>query len=425
MNGGKLLFKRKLRFAFTVKSPVRLFFTVILSIIAFSFTGICLIFAFFDRDLAEIKMFEDARDVFSVFGSGGRLAFEDMKDIGGRLDTGYGMYAQQDVKFCDLDIRELKFQASKQHFSNTSDLISCFSEKFFVESDFLAGGVPKSEHEILISSCNAKAIMITDGKTDYADLIGRKIELSFVDFASQELAREEFSVSGVYDNAVCTQTEGYYGEGSTNSNCTTLYMNERKFYSSIVMHEAAFVRYAGDSFRYGFFINGRDAGFRERYHAVFDENELFESDLLGSYVQYAEQIEALSRYFMIPSIFFSVYAVLMLYQLTSVSIERKRNMIGVLRALGCRRGDVMQIFLMESLFIGFVAGAISCGITAAFVPLLNRIVQISLDTEIVFLFCHPLALSLLMILCLFASVLSAIVPILIEMKKSPIENIKA
>lgn len=424
MNGGKLLFKRKLRFAFTVKSPVRLFFTVILSIIAFSFTGICLIFAFFDRDLAETKMFKDARDVFSVFGSGGRLAFEDMKDIGGRLDTGYGMFFQQDVVFCDLDLRELKFQASKQHFSNESILISCFSEKFFIESDFLAGGVPQSEHEILISSCNAKAIMITDGTTDYADLIGRKIELSFVDFDS-ELAREEFSISGVYDNVACTQTEGYYGEGGTNFNCTTLYMNERRFYSSVVMHEAAFVRYAGDSFPYGFFINGRDAGFRARYHAVFDENELFESTLLGSYVQYAEQIEALARYFMIPSIFFSVYAVLMLYQLTSVSIERKRNMIGVLRALGCRRGDVMQIFLMESLFIGFVAGAISCGITAAFVPLLNRIVQISLETEIVFLFCHPLALSLLMLLCLFASALSAIVPILIEMKKSPIENIKA
>lgn len=429
----KLPFKRKLRFAFTIKSPLRLFFTIVLAVIAFSITGICLVFAFYDRELAEINSFADAADELLVVAKSENKApvtYAEVKALGEEIGTGYGaIYYGTDVQFVDLDFGVLERIQETAHFNTTSKSISCFSLSFFREAAILAGGVPQAEDEIMISSCHATAILLARNFSQYDEIIGQKLTLSLKNRVTNE-EREEFTISGIYDNAYCDGKVGILDLFHGDCNQSMLGGGTQSIYcGSIVLHETSFLRFSRDPDGFlapnCYLFNGKDAAFRKNYLRVMGDSEKYELSAMTSIHEYAEEIQRVSKFFIAPAVFFSVYAVLMINRLANVSIQRKSNMTGILRALGCGSRDVMQIFLIENLSIGIVAGAISCGITAAIIPLLNQIVQVSLRTSVVYLFPHPLVFVLLMVLSVGASLLSPLVPIRRECKKYPIECLKS
>ncbi len=425
MKKGKLPFRRKIKFALTVKSPLRLFFTVVLAVIAFTFTGISLLFALYDKELAQANAFADAQDEMIASPAEGTFRFEQIKSIGEELGVGCGAVSSfMQIEFGNLDKEILEQHKDELHFNATGNQISCFTEDYFQEGAILAGNAPKTEREIMISSCQAQALLLAWDLKEFEALVGRNVSLYFKGNAMEEAPGEEFTVSGVYANDGCAGKTGTVDLFDINQ-CVGE-VSAHKYFSSIIMHEKTFLQYTDDSFLNAYFRNGEDAAFREKYFRFVETRTDVEfSDILNNLREYDQEIEVVSRYFIAPSVFFSVYAVLMLYQFSTISIDRKRGMTGILRALGCRGGDIMQIFLMESLLIGFLAGALSCVFTASMVPFLNHVVQISLEKEVNYLTYHPLAFCILMILSLSASILSAVIPVLRETKKTPIENIKA
>jgi ABC-type antimicrobial peptide transport system permease subunit len=63
--------------------------------------------------------------------------------------------------------------------------------------------------------------------------------------------------------------------------------------------------------------------------------------------------------------------------MTMAITERTRE-IGVMKVLGCRLKDIRRMFLIESGFIGFLGGAVGCGVSALISLLLNNITRIML-----------------------------------------------
>ncbi len=72
------------------------------------------------------------------------------------------------------------------------------------------------------------------------------------------------------------------------------------------------------------------------------------------------------------SIIFTILSVLMMFQYISSSIGEKRKSIGVLRALGGRKGDITLIFILQSFIIIFVSLIVAAIFLVSILGLLNN-----------------------------------------------------
>lgn len=432
MRDTKLPLKRKLRFAFTVKSPLRLFFTIFIMVLAFSITGMCFVLAFYDEPLAIRQTFSRTRDFFEVTRRDHEMmSVSEIEEMEQELRAPYGI-----VKMYSVEL-QLESSAFRTHlnskFSTCSDKLAFFSDDFLKAEEFLAGGMPKDSGEVLLSSCNASAILISEGRDDdgFDTLIGKEISVGFKEayFNEEELAEcESFRISGVYDNSACEFQYGFYGQLpliSSYPGCSFESRSEKAYSGTMVFHKDYFIQRFGQEFERARFLNPREDEFAYRYLEHIDSSEVYFSSFITNDMKYYNDIEKLAREFSIPAVFFAVFSVLLLYQFATISIDRKRGVTGTLRALGCRGGDVMQIFLIENGFIGLVTGIISCGTTACSVPILNKILMKSLNVDVSFLGFHPLVFVFIMALSLCASLLSAAIPVYLESKKFPIDVIKS
>ncbi len=68
----------------------------------------------------------------------------------------------------------------------------------------------------------------------------------------------------------------------------------------------------------------------------------------------ASILDELTAVFLYIGIGFAVFSILMMYNFMSVSINYKRNEIGILRAIGSKSNDVFKIFFSESFIISFI-----------------------------------------------------------------------
>ena len=130
------------------------------------------------------------------------------------------------------------------------------------------------------------------------------------------------------------------------------------------------------------------------------------------------------------SIFAIVVGMYLIYNAVSISIVRRRKEIGILRALGVTRGQIMRLFLAETLGISLIASVLGVGmgilVAASIVGVLGKIVSLwyarTAVTGISIAWLHPAA----GIACgVVASLAAAVFPVLAGSRISPISAIRS
>ena len=119
-----------------------------------------------------------------------------------------------------------------------------------------------------------------------------------------------------------------------------------------------------------------------------------------------------------------IVSAIMIAIITYVSVIERTKEIGVLRAVGARKKDVVRLFVTETGMIGAIAGAI--GIIATFIaeiPLNIVMKNITGISSLVVL--SPLHTGILFVSSIIVSVVAGLIPSLLAGKKDPVKALRS
>ena len=147
----------------------------------------------------------------------------------------------------------------------------------------------------------------------------------------------------------------------------------------------------------------------------------------GSYVETLtlmdEVVDVLSAVFLYGGIFLCVFALLLLSNFISLSINNKTKEIGILRAVGARSIDVFKIFFSESFTITLICFVISIVLCVTVCDILNNMLASGIGVS-VFVF-GILSFVVIAVVCLVTTVVATYIPVRKAAKKKPVESIRS
>jgi ABC-type antimicrobial peptide transport system permease subunit len=117
-------------------------------------------------------------------------------------------------------------------------------------------------------------------------------------------------------------------------------------------------------------------------------------------------------------------SVFMLYNYISTSIASKRRSVGVLRALGAGGKDILRTFLIESLIIAIINGALACVFSALGCLLVNSYVMNTMNIFVAFALFGVRQVVIIIAVSFLTAFLSSALPIVKISKKKPVELIR-
>lgn len=131
----------------------------------------------------------------------------------------------------------------------------------------------------------------------------------------------------------------------------------------------------------------------------------------------------LSRIGLLSSIVFLIFAMLMIMNYLSTTINSSRKQIGILRALGAGNGEIFGIYTVEPILIGIIAFVLSTLATFGVGKLFNKLIASSyLDAQLLSL--DERSVIILFITSMVAVFLGCLIPIVRLIRKKPIEIIR-
>ena len=137
----------------------------------------------------------------------------------------------------------------------------------------------------------------------------------------------------------------------------------------------------------------------------------------------AELISQLKTIFFWVGVVLGAFSALMLLNFITISISSKKKDIGVLRAIGARKGDVFKIFFSESLFIGMLCFALASVATYVVEYFLNK--SFITKIGITVLEFGIINIGLIFAIALVITFISTIFPVLHSSRKPPVEAIRS
>lgn len=124
---------------------------------------------------------------------------------------------------------------------------------------------------------------------------------------------------------------------------------------------------------------------------------------------------------------------IMLLMVLLISVIERSREIGILRALGATRSDIMSIFTVESGVIGFLAGIIGVILAYGFSFVGDKIIYHYFKDEIMeafnnaninFIMIKPQSVIIGIVACIFLAMVFGIIPAISASKKTPINALK-
>jgi ABC-type lipoprotein export system ATPase subunit/ABC-type antimicrobial peptide transport system permease subunit len=129
--------------------------------------------------------------------------------------------------------------------------------------------------------------------------------------------------------------------------------------------------------------------------------------------------------FLPVAIISAVFSCLLLLNYLTASVADKKREIGILRALGAKKSDVISIFFLETLIISLVCFALSLVVLFTFAPLINKTLMASSGVLVTIFMPGMRQILILLALSLFVSFLSAFFPIKNIARTTPISIIRS
>jgi ABC-type antimicrobial peptide transport system permease subunit len=120
----------------------------------------------------------------------------------------------------------------------------------------------------------------------------------------------------------------------------------------------------------------------------------------------------------------AIFSMFLFYNFISISINNKKREIGILRAVGAKRGDVFKIFYSESFIIALINFILSVAATIALSIILNMNFQQNANVSFAIMKPSFITYGLLLAISLFTSILAALIPVVRLANKKPIDAIQ-
>jgi ABC-type lipoprotein export system ATPase subunit/ABC-type antimicrobial peptide transport system permease subunit len=123
------------------------------------------------------------------------------------------------------------------------------------------------------------------------------------------------------------------------------------------------------------------------------------------------------------TIFFLVFAILLLVNFISSSITYRKKEIGILRAIGCKSKDILTMFIVESLSLVLISLVISNKLINFIVIKFNSTIGTYLNNEVSYLNYNLKQQIMIVIITLIIALIANIIPIRKITKMKPIDAI--
>lgn len=303
--------------------------------------------------------------------------------------------------------------------------LSCIGTDFVEQAGVsLSGRLPENREEVAVSSCIADAI-VSCGYYDYIGYYFDPLDIANRDEAGgRYVASEEELIGGDYRLTICFGEEKIQATivGILEDHCSGEHASNdvMGYHDKIFVSEELFAS-ASDIVVYGVAdgYNDKLGAFYEATKEVYS----FHSDGAQAFFSAISELLELRKVFIGLGIALGVFSVLLIGQLISFSIRQKKGEIAILRALGASKGDVVRIYLLESLSLSLVQsllGSVLCGILSfSFNHSLEEIAK-----GIILLRFDILTAAFIFALSLAISVIASVIPIYRTARKSPVDAIR-
>ncbi|MGL5352942.1 MAG: ATP-binding cassette domain-containing protein [Clostridium sp.] len=335
------------------------------------------------------------------------------------------------MAFYSLDEELLK---DKDFFSKLSDdttvkrLIDMMSPGVIedVKGDIQYGSIPSEGaiNEFVISLSTAKNIVKDDEKIE--DLLGKTIYVSFVKQQKQsemmagpkkspEITVKPFKIVGIANTTTLMNT--YYVESDWNIKYyeNEFKIDEKKIESPMMM------------------VYGKNAETIEKsIENLNSSQDKYQFEMAGKTI--TGQIDNTMKQVRMGLLGFAgvsiVVAALMISIVIYISVLERTNEIGILRAIGARKKDIMNIFVAESFIIGILSAIIGIGIAMGISVGINNLVYTFLESfanNAPFMEVAKLPLKdggFILLFCATLSIISGLYPSLKASKMDPIDALR-
>ncbi len=342
------------------------------------------------------------------------------------------------IKFYDLSGNELpypKFEETDAYISSqvviaryTRELFRELNTGNYTDEDCLMLKELLSRQDSSTSRLTNKDVqfIIENVFTVYEKVFGQKLVINDKQYA-KNLRDEtvELSIKGIY-----TFTGGIttisYGCAVSDEFCDKYTIENNNV--GIVFNKY-FTDYEIDSKneKYGSIIAATDKSMAQSYFmldggkdgATYVMNNILYKTTMGT----ARIIYEMKLLFYISAVVFGLFAALMLFNFISVSISSKNREIGVLRAVGARKIDVFNIFLIEALIITltcFIISAVLSGVACVYI----NAYTITSGVKISLLNYKFANVMMLFGIVVVVSTLATFLPVSRAARKSPVDSIR-
>ena len=134
--------------------------------------------------------------------------------------------------------------------------------------------------------------------------------------------------------------------------------------------------------------------------------------------------QKLSLLFLIVSIVFAVFSIIMFSNFISSSIKSKYTEIGILRALGAKGSDILKMFVVEAVTLALINAVIASVVAGVGCIFVNMFLSNYLSIYIPLAAFQIRQILIIFALSVLVGAISAIIPIATVSKQKPVETIR-
>ena len=169
----------------------------------------------------------------------------------------------------------------------------------------------------------------------------------------------------------------------------------------------------------------------DAYNDVMKENGYPEkvisyTDYVGALMSSVTTIIDVITYVLIAFVAVSlVVSSIMIGIITYISVLERRKEIGILRAMGASRRNVIQVFNAETFIIGLLAGAFGIGLTLLLQIPINYVIRTLSNQDGIRAFLPAGAGGILVLLCILLTLLGGFIPARKAARQDPVEALRS
>lgn len=440
--------------------PWRLLIVILLTVCALMMFGLAVTAAFYDDEtiLAESYFdYELSTEIYSVDEDNEALPISQND-----LDALYRATGVHFSPWAEVDIYSY-FQKCFYEFPSADSLSECLrfltlgemgsvcylSQEALADTGFtLYGRLPENSGEIAINSCWAEAfiqfgfydsynypfkkVIVDEESLSYMyepdergvceissvqDLIDLGVYIYLPD-PTTESEGVAVKIVGVVDYTPClTRESGSIRQGYYDA----LYVSED--YMALLMRES----YGAESALGIMAVSAKMPSVKTTKALISfcdESGYTLNSSIVRNFIEYSVKIDASKTTFAVAGVAFGIFAALLIYQFVSLSVDEKRDQIGVLRALGAHASDVYKIFFSESVFLALIDIIIALPVTYFMCGAANYVLLKLFHVSIAFMHFGIAAVVAVILIGLIVTLAATFFPVYRMAKKQPVDCIR-